>query len=249
MSIDKKVALVTGGTGGIGEAVIRRFLKDGNNIAFTYHSNDAKANQLVQELQSAFKECKIQGYKLNIGDAFEVKKVVEEIIQDYLHIDILVNNAGVTNDNLLMLMSDEQWNQVINTNLNGCFHMISAVLPSMIEKHNGNIVNISSVSGIVGIKGQTNYAASKAGICALTKSLAKEVAAKNIRVNAIAPGYVATEMIAKLSEKTLKQYKAEIPMRRFGKVEEIASLVSFISSEEASYITGQTMIIDGGLTS
>ena len=232
MQINKKNVLVTGGTGGIGEAVINRFLKNGNNIAFTYYSNDVKANQLVQELQFTFKECKIQGYKLNIEDTFEVKKIVEEIIQDYLYIDILVNNAGVTNDNLLMLMREEQWNQVINTNLNGCFRMCSAVLPYMIEKQGGNIVNISSVSGLIGIKGQTNYAASKAGICALTKSLAKEVAAKNIRVNAIAPGYVDTEMIAKLPEKTLKQYKNKIPMGRFGKAEEIASLVSFIRSEE-----------------
>ncbi len=249
MSKDKKVALVTGGTGGIGEAIIRRFLKDGIHIAFTYHNNDEKANQLVQELQTTYKDLKIQGYRLNITQVSEIKKVVDDIIRDYLQIDILVNNAGLVNDNLLMLMRDEQWNRVIDTNLSGCFHMISSVLPYMIERRSGNILNISSVSGMVGIKGQTNYAASKAGIIALTKSLSKEVARKNIRVNAIAPGYINTEMTASLTEKALKQYKSEIPMGRFGEADEVASLARFISSEEASYITGQTLVIDGGLIS
>ena len=249
MSKNRKVALVTGGTGGIGEAIIRRFLKDGIHIAFTYHNNDEKANQLVHELQTTYKDLKIQGYRLNITQVSEIKKVVDDIIRDYLQIDILVNNAGLVNDNLLMLMSDEQWHRVIDTNLSGCFHMISSVLPYMIERRSGNILNISSVSGMVGIKGQTNYAASKAGIIALTKSLSKEVARKNIRVNAIAPGYINTEMTASLTEKALKQYKSEIPMGRFGEADEVASLARFISSEEASYITGQTLVIDGGLIS
>lgn len=249
MQKNEKVALVTGGTGGIGEAIIRRFINEGYNVAFTYHSNEQKANQLVHHLHNKYEDRKIQGYKLNIEDSSEVKKVVEKIIGDYKQVDILVNNAGITSDNLLMLMSNEEWNRVINTNLNGCFRMITAILPFMIERHNGNIVNISSVSGIIGVKGQTNYAASKAGIIALTKSLAKEVATKNIQINAIAPGYFDTEMVGKLPEKTIKQFIKEIPMNRLGKVEEIAALINFITSEEASYITGQTLVIDGGLLS
>ena len=229
-----KKVLVTGASRGIGAAIVEEFVAEGATVAATYCHTPIESEN-----------CKY--YHLDVSDVKEVAKVVAAAKEDMGGIDILVNNAGVTGDSLLMLMSDENWDKVIQTNLYGCFHMTKAVLPVMLEQRGGVIVNISSVSGISQAPGQANYSASKAGIISLTTTTAKEMGRRKIRVNAVAPGFIETEMTASMNQQEYKERLKTIPMRRVGKPEEVAKVVAFLASDDASYINGQTIVVDGGL--
>lgn len=236
--------IITGGTGGIGKALIHQYVQNGYQVVFTYHSKKEAANQIM----SKYPDGKVSGYQVNVKNLEEIQKFVENVKRKYGGIDVLINNAGITDDVYFMMMNESRWNNIIDINLGGCSRFTNTVLPYMLEARYGSIINISSVSGIYGQVGQCNYSAAKAGMIGFTKSLAKEMAQKNIRVNAVAPGYIDTQMIHKLSENKLKEIKKNIPMRRFGKPEEIAKVVFFLSSEDASYVSGQVVIVDGGLT-
>ena len=229
-----KKVLVTGASRGIGAAIVEEFANEGATVAATYNSRPVESDK-----------CKF--YHLNVSDAEEVKQVIGSIKEDLGGIDILVNNAGVTSDGLLMLMTDENWDKVIQTNLYGCFNATKAILPVMLEQKGGVIVNVSSVAGLRPGAGQANYSASKAGIVSLTQTAAKEMGRRRIRVNAVAPGFIETEMTANMNQMELKERAKTIPMRRLGQAREIAKTVAFLASDDASYITGQTIVVDGGL--
>lgn len=230
-----KKVFVTGGSRGIGQAIVKYFLQRGAQVAYTYNNTDCK------EIETA------KGYKMNVTVPENVKRVIGKVNEDLHGIDILVNNAGITKDGLLMTMNNENWDSVIKTNLYSCFYTIKEVLPIMLEQHGGNIVNIASVSGIQSPVGQSNYGASKAGIIAMTSSVAKEMARKKIRVNAVCPGYIETDMTKSINENTYKKMINAVPMRRAGKPEEVANVVGFLASDESSYITGQAIVVAGGM--
>ena len=230
-------------------AISEKFIKEGYNVLISYNNTSEEEVKIICEnLQKTNDTVTVRAYKLNVADKNNVVSFIKEIYKEFKTIDVLVNNAGIVLDSLMMIMTDENWDSVIKTNLYGTYYMMHEILPIMIENHSGAIINISSVSGIVGEMGQTNYSASKAGIIALTKSLSKEVAKKGIRVNAVAPGFIETNMTNTLSEKFKKDKKQLISMKRFGKAEEIAEVVYFLASDSSSYITGQTIVVDGGLT-
>lgn len=229
-----KNVLVTGASRGIGAAIIEQFIEEGANVAATYCHTPVEND-------------KCRFYRLNISDAEDVKKVIEKVKEDLGGIDILVNNAGVTSDSLLMVMTDENFDKVIQTNLYGCFYMMKHTMPVMLEQRGGVIVNISSVAGLAPGAGQANYSASKAGIISMTETAAKEMGRRKIRINAVAPGFIETEMTASMNQMELKERVKAIPMRRMGKAQEIAKAVAFLASDEASYINGQTLVVDGGL--
>lgn len=241
-----KNVIITGGAKGIGKAILSECIEEGANVAFTYNSSEESANELIQE----YKDCDniIKAYKMNLTEEENIAEVVNEIVEDFKEIDVLVNNAGTTDDGFFMMMDNEKWDKVIKTNLYGPFYLTRALITTMIIQKKGAIINMSSVSGIIGTPGQVNYGSSKAGIIGMTKALAKEVGGKNVRVNAIAPGYIATDMIDKIPEKKLAEYKKQIPLKRFGDPKEVGKLVVFLGSDDSSYITGQTFVIDGGLT-
>ncbi len=239
--ISDKTVLVTGGTGGIGNAIVKKYADQGYNVAFFFRSNVDEAERIA-EGNPRIKPCRV-----DVKDYDAVAKAVEEVAEEFGGIDVCVNNAGITADGLFMMMSPEEWKNVIDINLGGAMNVSNAVLPHMLEKRSGSIINITSVAGIVGQDGQCNYSASKAGLIGFTKSLAKEMAKRRIRVNAVAPGYIDTEMIRKMREDRLATEKKKIPMKRFGTPEEVASAVFFLGGEEASYITGQTIVVDGGM--
>ena len=232
---DEKKVLVTGGSRGIGQAVVKYFIYNGANVAFTY------CNTKCDKIETA------KGYKMDVSDAISVRECIEKVNEDLKGIDILVNNAGITKDGLLMIMGDENFDSVIKTNMYGCFYTIREVLPIMLENRKGSIINMSSVTGLQGQVGQANYAASKAGIIAMTSSVAKEMARKKIRVNAVCPGYIDTDMTKSINENTYKKMISSVPMKRAGTPEEVANVVGFLASDESSYITGQTIVVDGGL--
>lgn len=239
-----KVAVVTGGTRGIGRAVCELFSQNCANVAFIYSSNDNKALQLCKDLDRY--KTKVRYYKCNIASYEEVKDVFKEIISDFGTIDILVNNAGITKDKLMLSMKPEDFESVVDVNLKGSFNTIKQVYPVMMRKKYGKIINISSVAGITGNAGQTNYSSSKAGLIGLTKSVAKELASRNICCNAIAPGFVSTDMTVDFEQD--KKFSEIIPMKRFAQPEEIASLILFLASDNSNYITGEVIRIDGGLS-
>ena len=237
-----KVSLVTGASRGIGKAVAIKLASLGSDVAVVYHGNSEKAEETVRNIIESF-GIKAIAYKADVSSYEETKELVKKIKEDFSHVDILVNNAGIVKDGLLAMMSEESFDSVIDTNLKGTFNMIRHVCPLMIRAKGGRIINISSVSAIIGNPGQANYSASKAGVIGLTKTAAKELAAKNITVNAVAPGFIKTDMTENIGEDNpLIQM---IPLRRFGEAEEVAEAVAFLAS--SSYITGVVLKVDGGI--
>lgn len=238
MNFENKVVLVTGGSRGIGKAIAEKFNENGAKVIVTYR-NSIDADY--------FDSKNIRHFKSDVSNTTEVNELVDSIVKEFEKIDIVVNNAGITKDGLLMRMSEDDWDSVLDTNLKGVFNVTKAVTRPMMSKRYGRIINITSVVGIIGNAGQSNYVASKAGVIGFTKSVAKELASRKITVNAVAPGFIETEMTDTLSEDVKQNYLNTIPLKRFAKSEEVAALVLFLASDNASYITGQTISIDGGL--
>jgi 3-oxoacyl-[acyl-carrier protein] reductase len=240
-----RVALVTGGTRGIGRAIVLAVCGAGADCAFTFVKDRSAAESLAEEVRRMGR--KALPFQLDVRDFEGAKTLVDEMKKEFESFDILVNNAGITKDKSLMMMNREDWSEVIDINLTGVFNTARACIITFLKQKSGNIVNMSSVSGIHPLPGQANYAAAKAGVIGFTKSLAKEVAPYNIRVNAVAPGFIDTEMTAKLGEKTREKFLNMIPLHRFGSSDEVAKAVLFLLSDESRYITGQVLQLDGGL--
>ncbi len=243
--LDGKVALITGASRGIGKAVATRYAQEGAQVAFTYRSSKEKAEVLENELIKEGIEAK--GYASDAASFQDAEKLVENVIADMGRIDVVVNNAGITRDNLLLRISEEDWDAVIDTNLKSVFNVTKAVQKSLIKQRGGSIVNMSSVVGVQGNAGQSNYAASKAGILGFTRSVALELGSRGVRCNAIAPGFIETEMTEDLDEETLKKWRETIPLKRGGRPEDVAELAVFLGSDRSSYITGQTLHVCGGM--
>ena len=245
MRFANQVAIVTGAGRGIGHAIAVRLASEGARMACVSRSEE-NAKRTAAELNVARADS-AKAYAVDVADHAAVQKAGAQILEEFGKIDILVNNAGITRDGLAMRMSIEDWDTVINTNLRGAFNFTQAIMRAMIKQRSGRIINISSVIGLIGNAGQTNYAASKAGLIGLTKSLARELASRNITVNAVAPGFITTDMTAGLSEEIKKTIQKQIPLGKTGTSEDIASAVAFLASDEASYITGQVLCVDGGM--
>lgn len=243
--LENKTALITGATRGIGKGIALAFAKQGANVAFTYVSSEEKAKALEAEL-AAF-GIKAKGYKSDAGDFKAADELVTTVVSDFGTIDVLVNNAGITRDTLLMRMSEQQWDEVMNANLKSVFNLTKAVQRPMLKAKKGSIINMSSVVGVKGNAGQSNYSASKAGIIGFTKSIALELGSRNIRSNAIAPGFIETEMTGALDEKVIQQWRDGIPLKRGGSAEDVANLCVFLGSEMSAYITGQCINVCGGM--
>jgi 3-oxoacyl-[acyl-carrier protein] reductase len=245
MNLQGKTALVTGASRGIGKGIAQTLAKAGANIAFTFVSSVEKAQAFEAELQGL--GIKAKGYQSNAAEFAEAEKLVDEILKEFGSLDVLVNNAGITKDNLMMRMSEQQWDDVLDTNLKSAFAMTKAVMKPMMKAKHGSIINITSVVGITGNAGQANYAASKAGMIGLTKSVAKELGSRNIRCNAIAPGFIETEMTETLNEEVKAEWIKGIPLKRGGKPEDVANCVLFLASDASAYISGQTINVCGGM--
>lgn len=243
--LEGKVALVTGASRGIGKAIANLFALEGANVAITYIHNQELAEQVVADLSAVGILAK--AYRCNAADFAETEQLVKQVQDDFGRIDILVNNAGKTSDTLMLRMTENQWDEVIANNLKSVFNTIHAVSPIMLKQKSGTIINMASIVGLYGNAGQANYAASKAGIIGLTKSMAKELGSRGIRVNAIAPGFVETDMTANLSEEMKENTLKNIALRRLGKPEDIARCALFLASELSSYITAQVLVCDGGM--
>ena len=246
MSLTGKTAIVTGGSRGIGKAVCLELARRGCNIVLSFAGNTAAADQTVSDCQAlGVQALAVQG---NVADADAVKALFDAALEKFGAIDILVNNAGITRDNLLMLLKEEDFDAVVDTNLKGAFLCMKAAVRPMMKQRRGRIISLSSVVGLRGNAGQVNYAASKAGVIGMTKSLAKELAGRNITVNAVAPGFIDTDMTAVLPDKAKEAILSSIPMARLGAAEDVASAVAFLASDEAGYITGQVLAVDGGMS-
>lgn len=241
-----KVALVTGASRGIGSAIAKSLAREGAFVIVNYNGSKEKAEAVVSEIKAAGGD----GVSLqcDVSDFTACGAMIENCIKEYGHIDILVNNAGITRDNLLMKMSEEDFDAVLNTNLKGAFNTIRHMSRYFLKQRAGSIINISSVSGVIGNAGQANYSASKAGVIGLTKSVARELSKRGITCNAVAPGFIETEMTEQMPESAKEAVKQQIPLQRTGKVEDIAGVVTFLASEKASYITGQVISVDGGMS-
>jgi 3-oxoacyl-[acyl-carrier protein] reductase len=240
-----KVALVTGASRGIGRAVALELARQGAKVAVNYAGSEAKANEVVAEIHEMGGEA--FAIQADVSKVEAVDNMVKEVLDRFGRIDILVNNAGVTRDNLLMRMKEEEWDEVININLKGVFNCTKAVTRPMMKQRYGRIINIASIVGVIGNPGQANYVAAKAGVIGLTKTTAKELASRNITVNAIAPGFITTDMTDKLSEEVRGEMLKQIPLARFGEPKDIAGVVVFLATDAANYITGQTIHVDGGM--
>lgn len=245
MLLESKTALITGAARGIGKQIAITFAKEGCDVAFTDIEINDEARQTLAELQSYGVQAR--AYASNAADYEASHQVVEQVMVDFGKIDILVNNAGITRDTLLMRMTEKQWDDVMQVNLKSVFNFTHAVTPIMLRQRSGSIISLSSIVGLNGNAGQANYAASKAGIIAFTKSVAKELGARGIRANAIAPGFIMTEMTAALSEETLKQFVSLIPMKRGGTTEEVAKVALFLASDLSSYVSGQVIQVNGAM--
>ncbi|MCI5928970.1 MAG: 3-oxoacyl-[acyl-carrier-protein] reductase [Pseudoflavonifractor capillosus] len=246
MSLTGKTAIVTGGSRGIGKAVCLELAHRGCNIVLSFAGNTAAADQTVAECQAlGVQALAVQG---NVADADAVKALFDAALKQFGAVDILVNNAGITRDNLLMLLKEEDFDAVVDTNLKGTFLCMKTAVRPMMKQRHGRIISLSSVVGLHGNAGQVNYAATKAGVIGMTKSLAKELAGRNITVNAVAPGFIDTDMTAVLPEKAKEAILASIPMARLGAAEDVANAVAFLASDEAGYITGQVLAVDGGMS-
>lgn len=245
MSLKGKVAIVTGGTRGIGRAIALELAGNGADVAFSYAKNVEKAKEVEGEIKKL--GVKALAMQSDVANFNQSKEMVNNAIKELGKIDLLVNNAGITRDKILMMMSEEDWKAVIDTNLSGVFNCSKAAVVPMMKQRSGSIINITSVSGLVGMAGQTNYSSSKAGIIGFTKALAKEVARRGVRVNAVAPGFIETEMVQALDQKYIDEMLKLIPLGRVGKAEEVARVVAFLASDDASYITGHVINVDGGM--
>jgi 3-oxoacyl-[acyl-carrier protein] reductase len=245
MNLEGKVALVTGASRGIGREIALELARQGCNVAVNYAGSEAKANEVVDEIKSLGREA--IAVQCNVSDAEGVQAMVKETIGEFGSIDILVNNAGITKDNLLMRMKETEWDDVININLKGVFLCTKAVTRQMMKQRSGRIINISSIVGVSGNPGQANYVAAKSGVIGLTKTTARELAPRGITVNAVAPGFISTDMTDQLPEDVRSEMLKQIPLSRFGAPEDIAKVVTFVASDSASYMTGQTLHIDGGM--
>ncbi|MDE6095086.1 MAG: 3-oxoacyl-[acyl-carrier-protein] reductase [Muribaculaceae bacterium] len=243
--LEGKTALITGAARGIGKAIAIKFAQEGANIAFTDLVIDENGKKTEEEIKAFGVECK--AYASNAADYAETEKVVNQVKEDFGSIDVLVNNAGITKDGLMMRMTEAQWDAVIAVNLKSAFNFIHAVLPIMMRQRSGSIINMASVVGVHGNAGQANYAASKAGLIALAKSIAQEVGSRGIRANAIAPGFIETAMTAALPDSVREEWCKKIPLRRGGKPEDIADVATFLASDLSSYVSGQVIQVDGGM--
>ncbi len=243
--LKNKTALVTGGTRGIGYAIVRKFAEQGCNVAFTYLSSEEKAKAFEAELNAL--GIKAKAFKSDAGSYSESEKLVEEVVKEFGTIDILVNNAGVTRDNLILRMTEQQWDDVINANLKSVFNLSKHVSKIMLRNKKGSIINLTSIVGLKGQAGQSNYAASKAGIIGFTKSIADEFGSRGIRCNAIAPGFIETDMTSVLSEETKKGILSQIPMKRMGSADEVANAALFLASDLSTYVSGQVLSVCGAM--
>ena len=245
MLLKEKIAIITGGSRGIGESIARSFIEQGATVAFTYIGSEEKAKELEKSLTAGGGQAR--GFKSDASKMEDAENLIKEVLETYGGIDIVVNNAGITDDTLLMRMSEDQWDRVMNVNLKSCFNLTKSVLRTMLKARSGSIINISSVVGVQGNAGQANYAASKAGILGFTKSVALELGSRNIRCNAIAPGFIETEMTAKLDEATVQGWRDAIPLKRGGSPEDVANACIFLASDMSTYVTGQTLNVCGGM--
>jgi len=245
INVENKVVLVTGGSRGIGEAIVRKFAAQGAKVAFTYRSSSERSDAIVAELNEAGADT--TAFQSDAGNFAQAEELVKAVMAKCGKIDVLINNAGITKDNLMLRMSEEQWDTVIETNLKSVFNLTKQVLRPMMKNRSGSIINMSSVVGVFGNAGQANYAASKAGIIGFSKSIAKEVGSRNIRCNVIAPGFIETEMTAELDDKTKDSFLANIPMKRLGKGDEIADTCLYLASDLSSYVSGQVISVCGAL--
>lgn len=243
--LENKVVLITGATRGIGHGIAIKLAQQGANIAFTYVSSEEKATALEKELIAL--GVKAKGYKSDAGNFKAAEELVNAVITEFGTIDVLINNAGITRDTLLMRMSEQQWDEVMNANLKSVFNLTKAAQKPMLKARSGSIINMSSVVGVKGNAGQSNYAASKAGIIGFTKSIALELGSRNIRSNAIAPGFIETEMTAALDEKVVQQWRDGIPLKRGGTAEDVANVCLFLASDMSAYVTGQCINVCGGM--
>ena len=244
--LENKVALVTGAGRGIGRQIALTLAKEGATVVVNYNGSRERAEGVVAEIENA--GGKAEAYGCDVSDFESCQEMINNVINKYGHLDILVNNAGITRDGLIMKMKEEDFDAVLNTNLKGTFHTIRHSARQMLKQKSGKIINISSVSGVMGNAGQANYAASKAGVIGLTKTMARELASRGITVNAVAPGFIETEMTEVLSDNVKEHACGQIPLGRFGKAEDVAELVAFLASEKGNYITGQVLCVDGGMS-
>jgi 3-oxoacyl-[acyl-carrier protein] reductase len=243
--LNDKVVLITGASRGIGRAIAEECIKQGAKVAFTYLSSVEKGQQLEDELKALGGQAK--GFRSDASDFIQAHELVDHVVAEFGTIDILVNNAGITRDTLLMRMTEDQWDEVMNVNLKSAFNLTKAVQRPMLKARKGSIINMSSIVGVRGNAGQANYAASKAGLIGFTKSVAQELGSRNIRCNAIAPGFIETEMTHALDEKAVEAWRASIPLKRGGSPKDVADLTVFLGSDMSSYITGQTIAVCGGM--
>lgn len=243
--LEGKTALITGASRGIGKTIAMKFALEGASIAITNVAEDEEFLNTIEELKAH--KVNVRGYVSNAADFADSQRVIDEIVRDFGRIDILVNNAGITRDNLLMRMTEEQWDLVIGVNLKSVFNLTKAVLQTMVRQKNGSIINMSSVVGVSGNAGQSNYSASKAGMIGFTKSIAREVGSRNIRCNAIAPGFIITEMTEKLPPDVKTEWISKIPLRRGGTPEDVANTALYLASDLSSYVSGQTIHVCGGM--